>query len=130
MASGLRRPIIRPAIEGNTLVLKQVEQLLGSEGRAVGDKELSEYLEVRGYADAAGWVYGRGIEPGGWNGGRLITLSEVREVHSLASDRRLGGRAASAGTAKERPGSFRERGLEPFPGGMRPRSGRGPHADA
>ena len=40
------------AIEGNTLVRKQVEVLL-REGRAVGDKELSEYLEVKGYADAA-----------------------------------------------------------------------------
>jgi len=38
------------AIEGNTLVLKQVEQLL-EEGRAVGNKDLREYLEVRGYAD-------------------------------------------------------------------------------
>lgn len=46
------------AIEGNTLVLKQVEALL-AEGRAVGDKELREYLEVRGYADAADWVYHR-----------------------------------------------------------------------
>ena len=35
------------AIEGNTLVLKQVELLL-SEGRAVGNRELSEYMEVRG----------------------------------------------------------------------------------
>ena len=34
------------AIEGNTLVLKQVEALL-AEGRAVGDKELSEYMEIR-----------------------------------------------------------------------------------
>lgn len=32
------------AIEGNTLVLKQVEALL-AEGRAVGDKALREYLE-------------------------------------------------------------------------------------
>ena len=44
------------AIEGNTLVLKQVERLL-AEGRAVGNKELREYMEVRGYADAADWVY-------------------------------------------------------------------------
>lgn len=43
------------AIEGNTLVLKQVELLL-AEGRAVGNKELSEYLEVGGYATAADWV--------------------------------------------------------------------------
>ena len=46
------------AIEGNTLVLRQVEALLG-EGRAVGDKELREYMEVRGYANAADWVYGQ-----------------------------------------------------------------------
>ena len=71
------------AIEGNTLVLKQVKQLL-QEGRAVGNKELSEYLEVRGYADAANWVYGHGIRPGDWQDGDLISLSEVREVHSLA----------------------------------------------
>ena len=40
------------AIEGNTLILKQVRALL-EEGRAVGDKELREYLEVQGYANAA-----------------------------------------------------------------------------
>ena len=41
------------AIEGNTLVLKEVEILL-SEGRAVGDKQLKDYLEVTGYADSTG----------------------------------------------------------------------------
>src|SRR5215213_2252566 len=71
------------AIEGNTLVLRQVEQLL-EEGRAVGNKELSEYLEVRGYADAAGWVYGHAIQPGEWSEGELISLAEVRHVHQLA----------------------------------------------
>lgn len=39
------------AIEGNTLVRRQVEALL-AEGRAVGEKQLKEYLEVKGYADA------------------------------------------------------------------------------
>ena len=42
------------AIEGNTLVLKQVERLL-AEGLAIGDRELKEYMEVRGYANAAQW---------------------------------------------------------------------------
>ncbi len=107
------------AIEGNTLVLKQVEQLLG-EGRAVGNKELSEYLEVRGYADAAGWVYGQGISPDGWSGGKLITLPEVREVHSLAMTPVWEVAPHPQATAKERPGSFREHDIEPFPGGMRP----------
>lgn len=107
------------AIEGNTLVLKQVEQLL-EEGRAVGNKELSEYLEVRGYADAAGWVYGQGIDPKGWSGGRLITLSEVREIHSLAMTPVWEVAPHPQATPKERPGSFREHDIEPFPGGMRP----------
>ena len=40
------------ALEGNTLVLREVEALLEN-GRALGAKTLKEYLEVRGYADAA-----------------------------------------------------------------------------
>ena len=53
------------AIEGNTLVLKEVEALL-SEGRAIGAKPLTEHLEVRGYADAAQWVYRQGLAVGDW----------------------------------------------------------------
>ena len=49
------------AIEGNTLVYRQVEELL-RHGRAIGDKELREYMEVKGYADAAEWVYGQAQE--------------------------------------------------------------------
>ena len=68
------------AIEGNTLVLKQVEQLL-EEGRAVGNKELREYLEVRGYADAADWVYRQAISRRGLSHtGEVLTLAEVRHV--------------------------------------------------
>ncbi len=107
------------AIEGNTLVLKQVEKLL-DEGRAVGNKELSEYLEVRGYADAAGWVYGQGLYPHGWTGGKLITLAEVREIHSLAMTPVWDVAPHPQATPRERPGSFREHDIEPFPGGMRP----------
>jgi cell filamentation protein, protein adenylyltransferase len=107
------------AIEGNTLVLKQVAQLL-QEGRAVGNKELSEYLEVRGYADAANWVYGHGIEPGDWGGEELVTLAEVREVHALAMTPVWDVAPHPQATPRERPGSFREHDIEPFPQGMRP----------
>ncbi len=107
------------AIEGNTLVLKQVEQLL-AEGRAVGNKELSEYLEVRGYADAANWVYGHGIQPGDWGGGKLIDLAEVRQIHSLAMTPVWDVAPHPQASAREGPGSFREHDIEPFPGGMRP----------
>ena len=61
-------------------MLKQVEALL-AEGRAVGTKELSEYLEVRGYATAADWVYGHAIQPGQWTAGKLISVTELRHVH-------------------------------------------------
>lgn len=109
------------AIEGNTLVLKQVELLL-AEGRAVGNKELSEYLEVRGYATAADWVYGHGIRPGEWSDGDLINLGEVRHVHTLAMGPVWDVAPHPQATDRERPGSFREHDIEEFPGGMRPPS--------
>lgn len=107
------------AIEGNTLVLKQVERLL-EEGRAVGNKELSEYLEVQGYAEAASWVYGQGIQPGEWSDGDLIALTEVREVHTLAIRPVWNVALHPQATPAEAPGAFREHDIEPFPGGMRP----------
>jgi fido (protein-threonine AMPylation protein) len=107
------------AIEGNTLVLKQVEVLL-AEGRAVGNKELGEYLEVRGYATAADWVYGHGIEPGDWADGNLVSLAEVRDIHALAMTPVWDVTPHLQATDREGPGSFREHDIEPFPGGMRP----------
>jgi Fic family protein len=107
------------AIEGNTLVLKQVELLL-AEGRAVGNKELSEYLEVRGYANAADWVYGHGIQPGAWSDGELISLTEVRHVHALAMTPVWDVAPHRQATEREGPGSFREHDIEAFPGGMKP----------
>jgi hypothetical protein len=107
------------AIEGNTLVLKQVEQLL-AEGRAVGNKELAEYLEVRGYADAANWVYSQAIDPGDWSTGELLSISELRHVHRLALTPVWDVAAHAHASDRERPGSFREHDLEAFPGGMRP----------
>jgi Fic family protein len=107
------------AIEGNTLVLKQVAQLL-QEGRAVGNKELSEYLEVRGYADAANWVYAHGIDPGDWGGEELVTLAEVREIHSRAMTPVWDVAPHPQATPRERPGSLREHDIELFPVGMKP----------
>lgn len=107
------------AIEGNTLVLKQVEQLL-EEGRAVGNKELREYLEVRGYADAASWVYGQALDPGAWSSGELVSLTELRHIHRLALTPSWEIAPHPSAGHSERPGSFREHDIRPFPGGMRP----------
>ncbi|HWH31565.1 MAG TPA: Fic family protein [Egibacteraceae bacterium] len=107
------------AIEGNTLVLKQVETLL-AEGRAVGDKQLKEYMEVRGYADAAKWVYGQAIEPGEWTNGELLSLTEVRRIHEMAMTPVWNVAPPKEATPSERPGAFRQHEIEPFPGGMQP----------
>jgi cell filamentation protein, protein adenylyltransferase len=107
------------AIEGNTLVLKQVEQLL-EEGRAVGNKELREYMEVRGYADAANWVYGQALDPGAWSSGELLSLTELRHIHRLALTPAWDVAPHPSAGHSESPGSFREHDIRPFPGGMRP----------
>jgi hypothetical protein len=109
------------ALEGNTLVLKQVEALL-AEGRAVGDKDLAEYLEVKGYADAARWVYGQALEPGAWSSDRLITLTEVRQVHETALTPAWEVAPTRGATPNEAPGHFREHDIHAFPAGMTPPS--------
>ena len=107
------------AIEGNTLVLREVEVLL-REGRAVGNKQLAEYMEVRGYADAAQWVYRQGLAPGDWTTGDLLTMTEVRHIHGLAMSKVWEVAPHPAATEREGPGSFREHNLRPFPAGMQP----------
>jgi Fic family protein len=107
------------AIEGNTLVLRQVEVLL-RDGRAVGDKELREYMEVKGYADAARWVYAHALQPGARSDGSLVTLTEVRHVHRMALGPVREVAPHHLATEKEVPGSFREHNIAAFPGGMTP----------
>jgi hypothetical protein len=83
-------------------------------------KELREYMEVRGYADAAHWVYGQALEPGAWAAGELLTITEVRQVHEMALGPVWQVASHPNATDRERPGSFREHDIAPFPGGMRP----------
>ncbi len=101
------------ALEGNTLVLRQVEALL-AQGKAIGDKEFREYLEVQGYAKASQWVYERAIDVRE-DDTRLVTIAEVRYVHELVvTDEWLvtGKRA--------KPGHWREVDIRPFASGMQP----------
>jgi len=107
------------AIEGNTLVLREVEILL-VEGRAVGEKQLAEYLEVRGYADAAEWVYQQGLSSGDWTTGDLVTLTEIRHIHALAMSTVWEVAPHPDASPSEGPGSFRQHNIRPFPGGMQP----------
>jgi Fic family protein len=107
------------AIEGNTLVLREVERLL-DEGKAVGSKPLRDYMEVRGYGDAARWVYGQALEPGDWNNGELLSLHEVRSVHHMAMTPVWAVDPHPHATDAEGPGGFRRHEIAQFPGGMKP----------
>lgn len=109
------------AIEGNTLVLKQVEALL-EQGRAVGNKELAEYMEVKGYADAAEWVYSQASHPTMTSDREIVTLAELRQVHQMAMTPVWNVAPHPQATPREQPGSFREHDIQPFPGGMTPPS--------
>lgn len=107
------------AIEGNTLVLREVERLL-EEGKAVGSKPLRDYMEVRGYGDAAHWVYGQALEPGEWHNGELLTLHEVRSVHHMAMTPVWIVDPHPHATDAEGPGCFRRHEIAQFSGGMKP----------
>jgi Fic family protein len=107
------------ALEGNTLVLAQVRKLL-DEGRAVGSKELREYMEVKGYADAARWVYGQALDRADWADGELLSLQEVRAVHHQAMTLVWDVDPPRQATAEEAPGNWRRHDIEPFPEGMKP----------
>lgn len=107
------------AIEGNTLVLKQVAAVI-DEGRAVGEKQLREYLEVTGYADAARWVYAQGRGAGPWPSDDLITRTELRRIHEMALSPVWQVAPHPDAFPEESPGSFRRHDIQEFPGGMRP----------
>jgi hypothetical protein len=77
-------------------------------------------MEVRGYADAAQWVYQQGVFPGEWTTGALITLTEIRHVHTLAMAKVWEVAPHPDARPNEGPGSFRQHNIQPFPGGMRP----------
>ncbi len=107
------------ALEGNTLVLREVEVLL-EQGRAVGAKPLKEYMEVKGYADAARWVYGQAIEAGDWSPAGLISEQELRHIHHLAMEPVWGVAPHPHATPREAPGNYREHDIRPFSAGMTP----------
>jgi Fic family protein len=103
------------------LVLREVEQLL-ERGRAVGAKPLKEYMEVRGYADAAKWVYGQALEPDEWSDGGLISINELRRIHHMAMTPVWDVAPHPDATDAEAPGNFREHDIHPFSAGMKPPS--------
>lgn len=107
------------ALEGNTLVLKQVEQLL-REGKAVGEKDLKEYMEVTGYAKAAKWVYEEAHRPRDDSSAPLLTVQEVRHLHHLVMTDVWAHSPHPDANEHETPGNWRRHDIQPFASGMRP----------
>lgn len=104
------------AMEGNTLVLREVQLLLDT-GKAVGSKEMKAYLEVQSYSKAAEWVYTQARERGR---PVMITAGEVREIHRLAVQSVWDFFPPDQLDPKEGPGAYRRKGIEPFANGMVP----------
>ena len=86
----------------------------------IGNKELREYMEVRGYADASEWVYGQALAPDRADTRRTLTVTEIRDVHRAAMARVWDVAPHPGASDREGPGSFREHEIHPFPGGMEP----------
>ena len=107
------------AIEGNTLILREVKTLL-AEGRAVGDKELREYLEVQGYAEAAQWVYRHSLFNWTFEQDPLISIAELREIHKRCVEPVWRHFPPADHDPNEGPGSYRRHDIEPFTSGMQP----------
>lgn len=107
------------ALEGNTLVLREVERLLET-GQAIGAKPLRDYLEVQGYGDAARWVYAQASGAGPLKTSALITVTEVREIHRLTMAPVWEVSPHPDAVPAEAPGGFREHDIHPFAGGMQP----------
>jgi Fic family protein len=107
------------ALEGNTLVLREVETLLRT-GKAVGDKELKDYLEVKGYAEAAQWVYGQAQGGSDLASNRLLTLQEVRELHYRLMTPVWNVAPHPNALPEESPGNWRRHNIAAFSRGMRP----------
>jgi Fic family protein len=107
------------ALEGNTLVLREVERLL-EEGKAVGAKPLKDYMDVKGYSNAAKWVYGQALNPGEWQDGKIITMQELRHVHFEAMTLVWSVAPHPDAGEHESPGKFRQHEIAKFVGGMKP----------
>jgi len=108
------------ALEGNTLVLREVKTLL-EQNRTVGGKELREYLEVEGYGNAALWVYSQGQRKDIKRRNKdIITITEIRSIHEQLVSTVWAVSPHVNALPSETAGGYRKHDILPFPGGMAP----------
>ncbi|MDR0848237.1 MAG: Fic family protein, partial [Propionibacteriaceae bacterium] len=107
------------AVEGNTLVLREVEALL-EQGRVVGAKDLKDYMEVLGYAEASRWVFDQAGLNRSYLHDELVTITELRHLHQMTMGHVWQVAPHPAAEETETPGSYRQHEIRAFPGGMKP----------
>ena len=107
------------ALEGNTLAIDEVRVLL-DEGRTAGGREFREYSEVLAYSQAAEWVYRQGLGGNEWVGGELLSLFEVRRVHTMTVEAVWLHSPVGPSSSHDLPGAWRQRDIHQFHGGMQP----------
>ena len=109
------------AIEGNTLVLAQVRDLLRAHETS-GRRPLRDYLEVLGYAAAARSIIDEiDTQPSAARTAR-VTVTDVRRLHALAIGPVWEWEPHPDALPEETPGGWRRHDVHVFPGGMRPPS--------
>nr|WP_267888974.1 Fic family protein [Streptomyces wedmorensis] len=79
-------------------------------------------MEVRGYGDAAKWVYGQALEPGDWSDGSIISVHEVRNIHHVLMTPVWTVEPHPDASDYEGPGNFRQHEIAAFSEGMKPPS--------
>jgi len=101
------------------MVVSQVSALL-DKGRAVGNKELTEYLEIQAYAEAAHWVYAQAAQGDDWSGREFLNLTELRQIHALVVEPVWRHFPPSGQHPDEGPGAFRRKDIRPLASGHTP----------
>ncbi|MCL2850249.1 MAG: Fic family protein, partial [Micrococcales bacterium] len=82
--------------------------------------ELKDYMEVLGYGEASRWVFEQASSARSHDSDRLVTLTELRQLHHVAMTRVWQVAPHPAAEPGEAPGSFRRHEIAPFPRGMKP----------
>jgi len=108
------------ALEGNTLVLREVKTLL-EQNRTVGGKELKDYLEVEGYGNAAMWVYSQARRSDIVRSKKeTISITEIRNIHEQLVSTVWAVSPHANALPDETAGGYRKHDILPFAGGMKP----------
>ena len=86
----------------------------------MGARELKDYMEVLGYAQASRWVFEQAGPSRTFQHEDLLRVTELRQLHMMAMGPVWEIAPHPAADVGETPGGFRQHEIAAFPGGMKP----------